>query len=201
MALTNCTSAHPSEELSCARNLDARAIKTVLEGANIRTEGGPPDNITTLAHPDLAWANGSVIRVPLMIASTADEGSSFVLSALEQLGSAVNTTDSSNFPDTDASAFLATALSIPETLASQVLTLYSPSSGLYNGPNNTIAIISQIITDFTFSCTSRFFANLTSTHLGQPTWRYVFDAVTPSIVHAGYEMLGAYHGSELGLVF
>ena len=188
--LLNCTRASDAETLECMRATPAETIKNTLQQNSIVFSTQPANNITILDRPDLAWARGRVARVPLLIGSTADDGGYFVFEAAKSAMAA-------NLSVSEALS----ALNLPSSIVDILGAMYTPGLPFAKNINNTQDAIFQLATDITFGCTSAFVANVTSSLLGVPVWKYVFDAVVPSNSWAEYPELGAWHASELGLVF
>ncbi|KAL2846700.1 hypothetical protein BJY01DRAFT_247129 [Aspergillus pseudoustus] len=82
------------------------------------------------------------------------------------------------------------------SLRAAVLSAYpiGPISGI-RSPGEQIAVI---ITEYIFQCPSKLIVDATS-DVGIPAWRYYFNASFPNTeIFPGS---GAYHSSEIGLVF
>ncbi|KPI40371.1 uncharacterized protein AB675_7821 [Cyphellophora attinorum] len=202
MAGLNCTnSENAEEELSCARSASVNDILTFLNSNDIRGTLARPDNVTALVRPDVAWSTHNVAQVPLLIGSTADEASFWVVSAVADLQAATSNTSGSDDSVPSIATFLEAEFNLPSAAAATIQELYAPGSSYYSGPNDTFSILTAILTDYTFRCTSSFVANLTSSLLEQNVWQYDFTAIAPSTTFAEYPGLGAWHSSELGFVF
>jgi carboxylesterase type B len=185
----NCTKSTDEAVLACIRAVPARMIQRVLNENELIFNAASPDNITALARPDLAWANGTVAKVPLLIGSTKNDGNLFVRDFALQ-ADALNINIST----------LLTQLQVPEPQINLILQLYRQGSP-YGNFSTAGAILRAYATDATFRCTSGFVANLTSSILKVPVWQYVFDALVPGNTWEKYPDLGVYHASELPLVF
>lgn len=195
MKLINCTNTDADEELECARTTNIETMYELMQNSGIQFSGAGPDNVTVLERPDVAWANGNVAKVPLMIGSTADDASVFLLNMLLD-GSGFETPDDPSVTDVVQALFNSS-----REEAEAVAEMYPPGTPFAEGANTTEGIVSQIGTDITFRCTSGFVANLTSTLLDVPVWQYVFDALVPSTIWPQWPQLGVYHASEVPLVF
>ena len=180
----NCTDIADNEILACARAVPANTLKEIVESNGISFGEPVQDNVTVLEYPAAAWAAGNVANGPMLIGSTADDGSVFTLFA----GDNVNT-------------FIETIFGLGSAISQILIELYAPDSPATAGLTTGQQIISQIVTDSTFRCTSGFVANFTSTLLGVPVWQYLFNASVPSNQWEEYPDLGVYHSSELPLLF
>ncbi|KAK4896570.1 hypothetical protein LTR27_005488 [Elasticomyces elasticus] len=185
--LLNCTNTSEEELLECVRAVDADTIMQVLERNNLRFTGFTNDNVTVHERPDTAWANRHVARVPIMVGSTANDASVFVMDV--------------PVSNISVGTLLQCALGSDSATAELIASMYAPGSPYAEGANTTQDVVSQIATDFIFRCTSGLVANLTSTLLNVPVWQYVFDAQVPSNTWEEYPDLGVYHASEVSLLF
>ena len=96
---------------------------------------------------------------------------------------------------TNLSAFLQTNFGAAPSLIPAIAAAYPIGSpGITNGYD----AISAVITDITFQCPAALWANATAS-IGIPTWRYYFNASFSNT--QAYPQLGAYHASEIPLVF
>lgn len=201
MSLVNCTDpSSPSAELSCARSVPSRDLMSVLVDNDLRVASGIPDNITSLARPDIAWLEGNVAHVPLLIGSTAHDASFWVVAAVGEL-KALAAANNTEFIPPPFATVLEDVLNIPSTFSAFLAELYTPGGAFYSGPNDTVAQLTQLGTDYLFRCTSNFVANLTSSILKQPVWQYEFNATTPSTTFEEWPELGVWHASEIASVF
>jgi acetylcholinesterase len=92
-------------------------------------------------------------------------------------------------------AFLQTTFSAAPALIPAIAAAYPIGSpGITNGYDAS----SAVITDFTFQCPVALWANATAS-VGIPTWRYYFNASFSNT--QAYPQLGAYHASEIPLIF
>jgi carboxylesterase type B len=194
LALVNCANLSSDEERECMRTADADTIVEAINENSLQFGGLTPDNKTLLSRPDLAWADGNVAHVPILIGSNADEASAFLIGPLENI-------DESIVEQFSVGEIYSEIFDTPEELTSALDDVYQPGSSFAMGANTTVGLVSQAGTDFVFRCTSTFVANLTSTLLSQPTWQYVFDAVVPSNTWPQWPELGAWHASEIALIF
>lgn len=185
--LLNCTDTLDDAVLTCMRAVPALTIQSTLDENEIVFSTQPHNNVTSLERPDLAWAEGKVTKVPLLI---GDDGGYFVRQPAA-LAEAANLTLSDAL----------TALNLPEAVVDTFTKLYGPGSPCATDINSTRAALFQLATDITFGCTSGFVANITSNLLDVPVWQYEFDAVVPSNSFEQWPELGAWHASELALLF
>lgn len=180
----NCSDTSDSGMLACVRAVPATALMDIMEEKSILFGDAVFDNFTVLESPGTAWAMGNVAKVPILIGSTADDGSVFTLTAGDNV-----------------TAFIDGAFGAGTPLSQTIGQLYAPDAPATAGLTTGQQIISQIATDATFRCTSGFVANLTSSLLRVPVWQYVFDALVPSNEWEQYPGLGVYHSSEIALIF
>lgn len=180
----NCSDTSDSGILACVRAMPARTLMDIVEENSILFGDAVADNFTVLEYPGTAWATGNVAKVPILIGSTADDGSVFTLTAGDNV-----------------TAFIDGAFGAGTPLSQTISQLYAPDTPATAGLTTGQQIISQIATDATFRCTSGFVANLTSSLLRVPVWQYVFDALVPSNEWEEYPGLGVYHASEIALIF
>lgn len=180
----NCTNTSDSGILACARAAPAQTLVNFMESVSYGFGEYAQDNITVLEHPAPAWLTGNVAKVPILIGSTANEGSTFALSA-----------------GNNVTAFVEGTFGTGSEVSRILLQLYAPGSPATIGLTTGQQIISQIVTDSTFRCTSGFVANWTSTLLRVPVWQYMFNASVPSNQWDEYPTLGVYHTSELAVLF
>ncbi|KAK5054509.1 hypothetical protein LTR84_001400 [Exophiala bonariae] len=180
----NCSNTPDSGILACVRAVPATALKEITETNAILFGDAVLDNFTVLEYPAEAWTMGKVAKVPILIGSTADDGSVFTLSAGDNV-----------------TAFIEASFGVGSALSQSLGQLYAYNAPATAGLTTGQQIIAQIATDATFRCTSGFVANLTSTRLDVPVWQYVFDAVVPSNEWEEYPGLGVYHASEIALIF
>lgn len=123
-AALNCTS------LACVRSQPATLIKSIIEPRSLNF---PPvtDNVTQIANPSTARAQGNIANVPVLAGTNAQEGRVFEL-GMNNLTAFLNT----NFPQS-------------VDLQNQIRTAYPP------GPNDTdYDVLSRIYTEYRFQCVS-----------------------------------------------
>lgn len=180
-SVLNCTG---ENDIDCVRAVPAETVQEQLQSNALTFNKMYADNITQLENTGAAWAAGNVAKVPILIGSTADEGSYWA----QSLGN-------------DANNFIEQVFGEEPEMSTRLKALYAPDSPATAGLTNGSEIISQIITDLYFRCTSGFVANATSNLLHTPVWQYMFDALVPSNTFEQYPHLGAWHASEIALVF
>jgi carboxylesterase type B len=177
IAALNCSST--TDILGCARAANALTIKTIEENLNLYFQP-ISDNTTQLEYPELARISKMAAQVPLLIGTNANEGRAF---ALGQNNISVYLNES--FPGLPA-------------LQAEIQAAYP----LNSSPNlaNPYFVNSAISTDYMVQCPSAIVAN-DSHSTGLPTWRYFFNATFPNMQPNNLPDLGAFHGSEVPLVF
>ncbi|KAM5470040.1 hypothetical protein MauCBS54593_003923 [Microsporum audouinii] len=177
----NCTDASDTAILHCVRAASVDTLREILLKTGLPFQTPNMDNVTVLESPAKAYAAGKASKVPILIGSTLDDGSTF------SYGKGANVT-----------AFIA-SLSFPPEIAAAITKLYVPNSTATAGLSTGKQIISQIVTDSTFRCPAGFVANLTSTALKAPVWQYLFN--DHAARHPEYPELGVYHTSDIAYVF
>ncbi|EFR01662.1 para-nitrobenzyl esterase [Nannizzia gypsea CBS 118893] len=177
----NCTVASDSAILECVRGASADTLRGILLETGLPFQKPNIDNVTVLESPAKAYAAGQAAKVPILIGSTLDDGSTFAY------GKGDNVT-----------AFIG-SLSFPPGVAEAITKLYAPNSTATTGLSTGNQIISQMITDSTFRCPAGFTANLTTTALKARVWQYLFN--DPAARHPEYPDLGVYHTSDIAYVF
>lgn len=170
---TNCTS---GETIECLRALPAQDLKRVATKGGL-SFGPIPDNVTVPAKPRQKRLNSaknhtSIARVPVLIGSNADEGSTTVMG------------------QNDTRKYIQPILGKYTDLVLSKYPLGSPGAHTENEQ------LSLIVTEFQIQCVTAAYAN-ESAWAGIPTWRYLFNASFPNN-EKGY---GAYHTSEIPFVF
>ena len=174
----NCTDS--SDVLACVRAVPQKDLTSVIEHLAI---GFQPviDNVTLPAHPESLRPLGDISPVPLMTGSNANEGRIFSLPYVNA---------------TSAVTYLKSTYGLTDQQAEALASLYPiPSPYISNGYEQ----ISQIQTDFTFTCPAGIqFNNTHAAHY--PTWRYYYNTTFPNIQPLSID-LGAFHSSEIFSVF
>jgi acetylcholinesterase len=136
------------------------------------------DNTTLVTNPAVQRLSGNISHVPVLGGSNSQEGRVF------QIG------------QTNVTAYLeATFGALAPALIPAIEAAYPIGS---DGFTNGYDVTSQIFTDIVFQCPQALWANATAS-IGIPTWRYYFNA---SFINTQvYPDLGAFHASEIPLVF
>ncbi|KIX00300.1 uncharacterized protein Z518_10439 [Rhinocladiella mackenziei CBS 650.93] len=170
-AALNCTETHPTSNLTCLRSHPASVIQSTIE--HLALSFRPvSDNVTLLRYPELARLNKSIASVPVLTGTNANEGTVFTVG------------------QTDSASFLNELFPNQTAYVQDILAAY---------PLTPAAVqLAAIFTDLAFQCPAGILANDSRT-AGLPTWRYYFNATfTNTQIYPG---AGAYHGSEISLVF
>ncbi|KAL1799235.1 hypothetical protein ACET3X_003272 [Alternaria dauci] len=171
-----CPGTHASN-LTCVRAANATAVRDIIN-QNSLVFSPVADNTTLVTNPAARRLSGNIARIPVLGGTNAQEGRVF------QVG------------QTNLTAYLQATFGIlAPALILAIEAAYPIGS---NGLTNDYDVISQISTEITFQCPQALWANATAS-IGIPTWRYYFNA---SFVNTqAYPQLGAYHASEIPLVF
>lgn len=170
----NCTN------IDCLRKVPAQEILTYNTENNL-SFSPLVDGTTNVASNTLPnILSGKFAKVPILIGTNLDEFSVFA----EIIGIRAD--------PTKLNAVLGGLLGGNNTAASNLLSLYTGK--VANGIND---IVTRALTDFTFTCTTRSFANALAPR--QPVWRYRYDASFPNLEL--FPNAGAYHSSEIPSVF
>ncbi|KAF1931340.1 alpha/beta-hydrolase [Didymella exigua CBS 183.55] len=174
-ATLGCPSTYGSN-LTCVRAADATEVKRIIE-VNSLVFNPVADNVTLFTNPAARRLSGNISYVPVLTGSNSQEGRVFAVG------------------QTNLTAFLRTTFSTASVLIPAIAAAYPIGSpGITNGYD----AISAVITDLTFQCPAALWANATAS-IGIPTWRYYFNASFANT--QAYPELGAYHASEIPLVF
>ncbi|KAF2852057.1 alpha/beta-hydrolase [Plenodomus tracheiphilus IPT5] len=166
-----------SSNLTCVRAANGTTIQNIINVKSLIFDP-VPDNVTLVTNPAARRLSGNIANIPVLGGTNAQEGRVFQVNqtnVTEFLQTTFNTTYPSLIPSLSAAYALNT-------------------TGLTNGYD----ITSQIFTDFIFQCPAALWTNATAS-LGIPTWRYYFNASFTNT--QAYPNLGAYHFSEIPIVF
>lgn len=167
-----------ANNLTCVRAANATTIKQIIE-VNILTFGPTLDNVTLVSDPGARRVSGNIANTPVLGGTNAQEGRIFTYS------------------QNNLTAYLQAAFGGTQ-FASLIPTIIAAYPKNRLNLRNDYDIIAQIYTEFSFQCPQALWANATAA-IGIPTWRYYFNA---SFVNTqGVPNLGAYHGSEIQLIF
>ncbi|KAB2110991.1 hypothetical protein AG0111_0g796 [Alternaria gaisen] len=175
-AILGCPGTHESN-LTCVRAANATTVRNIIN-QNSLVFNPIADNTTLVSNPAARRLSGDIAHIPVLGGTNAQEGRVF------QVG------------QTNLTAYLQTTFGIlAPALIPKIEVAYPIGS---NGLTNDYDVISQIFTEITFQCPQALWANATAS-VGIPTWRYYYNA---SFVNTqAYPQLGAYHASEIPLVF
>ncbi|PIA90596.1 Para-nitrobenzyl esterase [Cercospora beticola] len=178
-AALNCSTTH-SSNLTCIRAANATTIKTVIEQQILRFNP-TLDNTTLYANAAQRRADGLIPKIPVMGGTNSQEGRVF------------------NIAQTSPTAFLNQITGNTSSLINTITAAY-PLDALDSGPTGYDQL-SQIYTEYVFQCTAGSWANA-SAAAGIPTWQYCFNASFSNTQPVpGFQALGAFHSSEIPLVF
>ncbi|EZF34890.1 acetylcholinesterase [Trichophyton mentagrophytes] len=177
----NCTNSSDAAVLECVRGASVGTLRKILLETGLPFQTPNMDDVTVLESPAKAYAAGQVAKVPILIGSTLDDGSTFAYGKGDNVTAFIN------------------SLSFPPEIAEAMIKLYAPNSTATASLSTGRRIISQMITDSTFRCPAGFVANLTATTLKVPVWQYLFN--DPAASHPDYAELGVYHTSDIAYVF
>ena len=173
----NCSSA--GDVLACVRSTNASTIKNIVE--EIPLYFTPvSDNVTQLEFPEAARVAKQVAQVPILLGTTADEGTFLTLG------------------QTNTTAFLSQTFPGLHILWSAIEKVYP----LGSSPElaSEYLVNAAIEGDFEFQCPCAVVAN-DSEATGIPAWRYLYNATFANTQYKQLPNLGVYHGSEVVMVF
>lgn len=176
----NCTDS--SDILACVRAVPQLELTSVIEHLALAFQP-VIDNITVPAHPESLRPGGQIAPVPLMTGSNANEARVFDIAYANA---------------TSAIPYLTSTFGLSTQLAEGLASLYPIGSEYIS---NAYEQISQIGTDFTFTCPAGIqFNNTHEAHF--PPWRYLFNGSFPNINPLLPAIdLGAFHSAEIPQVF
>lgn len=180
----------PATALSCMRTKPAIQLKSLAEH-NELTWSPIYDNKTVSSSARIdrlqsTPAASRIARVPILIGSNANEGTTFVYG----LPPDVNSTLSSLLSSTGANN------SVINGLASRILAAYPSDPSMEPGPVNQQ--LADIFTDLVFNCPAKLVSEETA-RVGIPAWRYYYNASFPNTDL--YPGSGPYHSSEITEVY
>ena len=167
-----------SSDLACIRAASAQDIKKTIE-TNVLTFYPTADNVTLVSDGAARRMAGNVAEVPILMGTNAEEGRVFVVGQS-------NTTE-----------FIETSFGAAATpkLVKAIEDAYAIGTGNLETPYDQIA---QIYTELLFQCPQGLYVN-ESAKFGVPVWRYYFNSTFSNT--QGFPGLGAYHSSEIPIVF
>ncbi|KAI4621207.1 uncharacterized protein J4E87_006835 [Alternaria ethzedia] len=174
-ATLGCPGTHGSN-LTCVRAANATTVQTIIN-QNSLVFNPVADNTTLVSNPAAQRLSGDIAHIPVLGGTNSQEGRVFSVG------------------QTNVTAYLQATFGAAPTLIPAIEAAYPIGS---NGLTNDYDVISQIVTEITFQCPQALWANATAS-IGIPTWRYYFNASFANT--QAYPQLGAYHASEIPLVF
>ena len=176
-AALNCTT--PSA-LACARAAPASTLKSIIEHAALSFRPSN-DNYTQLTFPEAARAAGNIARVPIMTGTNANEGILFT------------------FTNNNTDSFLRSTFNnlLSDAQIQSIIAAYPIGQ---RGITSQTTQIAAIYTELGFQCPAAIVAN-DSAAAGIPTWRYYYNASFPQLQPIPGINFGAYHASEIPIVF
>jgi carboxylesterase type B len=166
-----------TSNLTCIRSANATYIKSILDTQGLAFNP-IVDNVTLVENPVTQRRSGDIARVPVLAGTNAQEGRVFVIGQNDSVG------------------YLQTLFGSNASLLAQAEAAYGPDQfpSTYTGYD----ILAQIFTESVFQCPQAAMVN-DSAFTRIPTWRYYFNASFTNTQFA--PNLGAYHSSEIGIVF
>ena len=178
-AALNCSTSYTSN-LTCIRAANATTIKSIIETQSL--EFNPTfDNKTFYVNAAERRTNGLIPSIPVLGGSNSQEGRVFEVT------------------QNDSRPFLEQITANTSSLIDAIAAAY-PLSGFDSGPT-PYDQLSQLFTEYVFQCTAGLWANA-SANAGIPTWQYYFNASFSNTQPVpGIQALGAYHSSEIPIVF
>ncbi|KAL4875676.1 putative carboxylesterase hlo [Aspergillus karnatakaensis] len=165
--------------LPCLKNLPAQTLVSLANNASLSYPGFKDNGVTFSNTPRLDRLARKTLEVPVLIGTTYDEASVSIQSLPE---------------NTTTEAALAAA-GIPAEYTDLIINSYPLGEP---GLLTESARINRIATEFLMQCPAQVWANDTR-GIGMPTWRFLYNASFPNTEF--FEGAGAYHASELGVVF
>jgi para-nitrobenzyl esterase len=176
-ARLGCTSA---DELACLRSKPVAELLDAASGAAATAPWGPiVDGDFVPEQPRALFDRGEIARVPYMLGSNTDEGTGFVLDAL----------------DVSETTYLAQLMARFPPPAEEIAQQY-PASAFADAPNPHFAALARAVGDARFVCAAHDTA-LRAHAAGLPVYLYNFDIP----VDGPDGVLGSIHAGELGFVF
>lgn len=170
-------------QLECVRSKNATEIKALIEKQNLQF-GPLADNVTYVADVRPAIKNGTAAKVPIIMGTTADEGSLFMALGL----SAPNSTITSVF-----SGFVPGGPGVANFLLDELKPLYSTKNLTTDSE-----LGSAIFTDLGFTCATSALAKVFAESAYEVN-RYLYNGTFPK--DEPFRDAGAYHGGEMDQVF
>ncbi|KAK4033248.1 Alpha/Beta hydrolase protein [Parachaetomium inaequale] len=189
VAALSCKGDSPAAELACVQAADAVAIRSVVNELNI--DFSPVnDRVTQVEVPYLdARAAGHAAQVPLLIATSAQEGNFLAV---------VYGLDIATFSEAQLLDFLRVTTGGNETLVEAFYGLVQSirqTDGL-----SLFHAAAQAYTELVYQCPAKLVSRATA-QSGLPAWRYYNNVSFPNIQLPGYPDLGVFHTSDLSLIW
>lgn len=180
VAAFNCSGV--PDQIDCIRKVPVSALQAYVNNASFATIL-QNDGVTYNASAGKRYAESKAANVPVMVGSTADDGTAFVVG------------------QNNLTAFVNTNFGILPELASNISKAYAVGSP---GIATESQAIGRIFTDVGLRCPASVLAGQV-TRAGSPAWTYIYNATFPNteiaVAAAAGIDLGVYHSSELPLVF
>ncbi|KAL2841724.1 Alpha/Beta hydrolase protein [Aspergillus pseudoustus] len=159
----------------CLSDYPAQELVDLVTNNSISFNGFPDGGVTWADNPRLDRLAGKTARVPVLIGTTADEASPFVI-GLNDTRAALESINLGEYADLIIEAY---PLGTPGILTEN-------------------ARINRIATEFLMQCNTQVHANDTK-RAGLDSWRFYFNASFPNTEFL--PGLGAYHASEVAFFF
>ncbi|MAD87569.1 MAG: hypothetical protein CL912_31815 [Deltaproteobacteria bacterium] len=175
---TGCTNA--ASRIACVRQVPATQIKNIIEQNSIGF-GPVEDGITYTANTRAKFFAKKAADVPLLHGTNSNEGR--VFAHLVGIGNG----------SPQLSEFLNATFPSRPDIQKAILAFYPTDVA-----NIPFELISQIITDLIFTCTTSSLTTVAALN-GYDTWRYYYEGVFPNL--QVFEDAGAFHASEIPQVF
>ncbi|KAF2148848.1 alpha/beta-hydrolase [Myriangium duriaei CBS 260.36] len=171
----NCSSNYEND-LDCVKAASVDQIRGIVSN-NSLAFNPVVDNVTLVQNPAAERRAGNIARVPVLAGTNAQEGRIF------ELG------------QNNVTSFINATITQDPSAIAQIAALYPVGPG---GFASAYDAISQIFTEYFFQCPQAAMTN-DSAVTKIPTWRYYFNATFVNT--QGLQGLGAYHSSEIPIVF
>lgn len=182
-ALAKTAGCPKDDTLKCVREIPAEKLKSLVEHGKLHFGPAHDDGTTWAEDPRKARLSStafssSIARVPVLIGSNSDEGLTFVW-GINDTKKYIHDT----WPE------------ITDKIIDIALKLYPVGR---RGIFDDFLQLSMINTEFSMQCPAKTLAE-DNFKVGIKTWRYYFNASFPNTEI--FEDSGAWHSSEIGLVF
>jgi len=166
------------QRLSCLRNVPATTIRNYTSGPNSVPFTPSVDNVTILYDPLQRIRQGQIAQVPILLGSMEDDGAII-------------------------------ALGLPNNISATISEVFGPFEvllspdlvrALYPGLNDS-QVIAAGTRDYAFRCPVKLWSDAFVSSGIKNVYRYTYGAVFADLEPPEYPSLGAYHASELPLLF